>query len=190
MKIKFVFIKKSRSQVLEEYWKGTESTFYEVQHETLTISDVLGCHIICWCFLKSTVNTALYLSWFFCSLPCFVLLHYLSHSCWLVHCSFPCRCLFKHLFLSRTSVMQVKALKHSCPMFFYSESLFSGSLSPSCVCSSSVLWVTLILALKLVSCTWKLIIASQIFLQWISKEECPGNHLYKVKVFFLKTFTL
>lgn len=119
MKIKFVFIKKSRSQVLEEYWKGTESTFYEVQHETLTISDVLGCHIICWCFLKSTVNTALYLSWFFCSLPCFVLLQYLSHSCWLVHCSFPCRCLFKHLLLSCPSVMQVKALKHSCPMFFF-----------------------------------------------------------------------
>ncbi len=35
----------------------------EVQCEVSTVSDDLGCHVICWCwstFLKSTVNTAIY----------------------------------------------------------------------------------------------------------------------------------
>ncbi len=37
----------------------------EVQCEVSTVSDDLGCHVICWfwsplCFLKSTVNAAIY----------------------------------------------------------------------------------------------------------------------------------
>ncbi len=36
----------------------------EVQCEVSTVSDDLGCHVICWvgplCFMKSTVNTAIY----------------------------------------------------------------------------------------------------------------------------------
>ncbi len=51
-------------QSLEEEWRGTESMLLEVQCEASTVSDDLGCHIICWCwftvFLKSTVNAAIY----------------------------------------------------------------------------------------------------------------------------------
>ncbi len=58
------FIWKSRSQSLEEEWRGTESMLLEVQCEVSTVSDDLGCHVICWCwstvFLKSTVNAAVY----------------------------------------------------------------------------------------------------------------------------------
>ncbi len=55
---------KSRSQSLEEEWRGTESMLLEVQCEVSTVSDDLGCHVICWCwstvFSESTVNAAIY----------------------------------------------------------------------------------------------------------------------------------
>ncbi len=44
------FIWKSGSQSLEEEWRGTESTLLEVQCEVSTVSDGLGCHVICWCW--------------------------------------------------------------------------------------------------------------------------------------------
>ena len=44
------FIWKSRSQILEEEWRGTESKLLEVQWEVSTVSDNLGCHVICWCW--------------------------------------------------------------------------------------------------------------------------------------------
>ncbi len=44
---------KSRSQSLEEEWRDTESMLLEVQCEVSTVSDDLGCHVICWC--RSTV---------------------------------------------------------------------------------------------------------------------------------------
>ncbi len=44
------FIWKSRSQSLEEEWRGTESMLLEVECEVSTVSDDLGCHVICWCW--------------------------------------------------------------------------------------------------------------------------------------------
>ncbi len=44
------FIWKSRSQSLEEEWRGTESILLEVQCEVSTVSVDLGCHVICWCW--------------------------------------------------------------------------------------------------------------------------------------------
>ncbi len=41
---------KSRSQSLEEEWRGTESMLLEVQCEVSTVSDDLSCHVICWCW--------------------------------------------------------------------------------------------------------------------------------------------
>ncbi len=41
---------KSRSQSQEEEWRGTESMLLEVQCEVSTVSDDLGCHVICWCW--------------------------------------------------------------------------------------------------------------------------------------------
>ncbi len=41
---------KSRSQSLEEERRDTESTLLEVQCEVSTVSDDLGCHVICWCW--------------------------------------------------------------------------------------------------------------------------------------------
>ncbi len=41
---------KSRSQSLEEEWRGTESMLLEVQCEVSTVSDDLGCHVIYWCW--------------------------------------------------------------------------------------------------------------------------------------------
>ncbi len=41
---------KSRSQSLDEEWRGTESMLLEVQCEVSTVSDNLGCHVICWCW--------------------------------------------------------------------------------------------------------------------------------------------
>ncbi len=38
------------SKVLEEEWRGTESMLLEVQCEVSTVSDGLGCHVICWCW--------------------------------------------------------------------------------------------------------------------------------------------
>ncbi len=50
MKVNFAFIWKSRSQSLEEVWRGTESMLLEVQCNVSTVSDDLGCHVICWCW--------------------------------------------------------------------------------------------------------------------------------------------
>ncbi len=44
------FLWKSGSQSLEEERRGTESTLFEVQCEVSTVSDGLGCHVICWCW--------------------------------------------------------------------------------------------------------------------------------------------
>ncbi len=40
---------KSRSQGLEKKWRGTESMLLDVQCEVSTVTDDLGCHVICWC---------------------------------------------------------------------------------------------------------------------------------------------
>ncbi len=50
MKVNFAFRLESRSQSLEEEWRGTESMLLEVQCEVSTVSDDLGCHVICWCW--------------------------------------------------------------------------------------------------------------------------------------------
>ncbi len=47
---KFAFHLEPRSQSLEEEWRGTESMLLEVQCEIFTVSDDLGCHVICWCW--------------------------------------------------------------------------------------------------------------------------------------------
>ncbi len=64
MKVNFAFHLETRSQSLEEESRGTDSMLLEVQCEVSTVSDDLGCHVICWCwstvFLKSTVNAAIY----------------------------------------------------------------------------------------------------------------------------------
>ncbi len=44
------FLWKSRFQSLEEERRGTESTLLEVQCKVSTVSDGLGCHVICWCW--------------------------------------------------------------------------------------------------------------------------------------------
>uniref|UniRef100_A0A9J7YM24 Tc1-like transposase DDE domain-containing protein n=1 Tax=Cyprinus carpio carpio TaxID=630221 RepID=A0A9J7YM24_CYPCA len=38
------------SQSLEEERRGTQSTLLEVQCKVSTVSDGLGCHVICWCW--------------------------------------------------------------------------------------------------------------------------------------------
>ncbi len=50
MKLHFAFHLEIRSQSLEEEWRGTESMLLEVQCEVSTVSDDLGCHVICWCW--------------------------------------------------------------------------------------------------------------------------------------------
>ncbi len=50
MKVNFAFHLETRSQSLEEDWRGTESMLLEVQCEVSTVSDDLGCHVICWCW--------------------------------------------------------------------------------------------------------------------------------------------
>ncbi len=50
MKEIFAFPWKSGSQSLEEERRGTESTLLEVQCKVSTVSDGLGCHVICWCW--------------------------------------------------------------------------------------------------------------------------------------------
>ncbi len=50
MKVNFAFHLETRSQSLEEEWRGTESMLHEVQCEVSTVSDDLGCHVICWCW--------------------------------------------------------------------------------------------------------------------------------------------
>ncbi len=44
------FLWKSGSQSLEEERRDTESTLLEVQCKVSTVSDGLGCHVICWCW--------------------------------------------------------------------------------------------------------------------------------------------
>ena len=44
------FLWKSRSQSLEEERRGTESRLLEVQCKVSTVSDGLGCHVVCWCW--------------------------------------------------------------------------------------------------------------------------------------------
>ncbi len=50
MKVNFAFHLETRSQGLAEDWRGTESMLLEVQCEVSTVSDDLGCHVICWCW--------------------------------------------------------------------------------------------------------------------------------------------
>ncbi len=45
MKVNFAFHLETRSQSLEEEWRGTESMLLEVQCEVSTVSDDLGCHV-------------------------------------------------------------------------------------------------------------------------------------------------
>ncbi len=64
-------------RVLEEEWRGTESMLLEVQCEVSTVSDDLGCHVICWWW--STVFSEVHsqrshLPGNFRALPCFLLL--------------------------------------------------------------------------------------------------------------------
>ncbi len=44
------FVWKSGSPSLEEEWRDTESMLLEVQCEVSTVSEDLGCHVICWCW--------------------------------------------------------------------------------------------------------------------------------------------
>ncbi len=50
MNVNFAFHLETRSQSLEEEWRGTESMLLEVQCDVSTVSDDLGCHVICWCW--------------------------------------------------------------------------------------------------------------------------------------------
>ncbi len=63
MKVNFAFHLETRSKSLEEELRGTDSML-EVQCEVSTVSDDLGCNASAGdgplCFLKSTVNTAIY----------------------------------------------------------------------------------------------------------------------------------
>ncbi|MEQ2315409.1 hypothetical protein AMECASPLE_022008, partial [Ameca splendens] len=43
-----LFMWRSRSKSLEEQRRGPESTLLEVQCEVATVSNGLGCHVICW----------------------------------------------------------------------------------------------------------------------------------------------
>ncbi len=77
MKVNFAFHLETRSQSLEEEWRGTDSMLLEVQCEVSTVSDDLGCHVICWCW--STVFSEVHsqrshLPGNFRALPCFLLL--------------------------------------------------------------------------------------------------------------------
>ncbi len=77
MKVNFAFHLETRSQSLEEEWRGTESMLLEVQCEVSTVSDDLGCHVICWFWstLFSEVHSQRsHLPGNFRALPCFLLL--------------------------------------------------------------------------------------------------------------------
>ncbi len=50
MKVNLAFYLETKSQSLEEEWRGTESMLLEVQCEVSTVSDDLGSHVICWCW--------------------------------------------------------------------------------------------------------------------------------------------
>ncbi len=60
MKVNFAFHLETRSQSLGEEWRGIDSMLLEVQCEVSTVSDDLGCHVICWCRSTATVNAAIY----------------------------------------------------------------------------------------------------------------------------------
>ncbi len=50
MKVNVAFNLEIKVPELEEEWRGTESMLLEVQWEVSTVSDDLGCHVICWCW--------------------------------------------------------------------------------------------------------------------------------------------
>ncbi len=50
MKVNLAFHLEIKVWSLEEEWRGTESMLLEVQCEVSTVSDDLGCHVICWCW--------------------------------------------------------------------------------------------------------------------------------------------
>ncbi len=50
MKVNFAFHLEIKVWSLEEEWRGTESMLLEVQCEVSTVSDDLGCHVICLCW--------------------------------------------------------------------------------------------------------------------------------------------
>ncbi len=77
MKVNFAFHLETRSQSLEEEWRGTESMLLEVQCEVSTVSDDLGCHVICWCWstaFSEVQSQRSHLPGNFRALPCFLLL--------------------------------------------------------------------------------------------------------------------
>ncbi len=47
---KFRFSFENQGLGSEEEWRDTESMLLEVQCEVSTVSDDLGCHVICWCW--------------------------------------------------------------------------------------------------------------------------------------------
>ncbi len=64
MKVNFAFHLETRSQILEEEWRGTDSMLLEVQCEVPTVSDdwaaMSSAGVGPLCFPKSTVNAAIY----------------------------------------------------------------------------------------------------------------------------------
>ncbi len=64
MKVNFAFHLEIKVPESGGRVRGTESMLLEVQCEVSTVSDDLGCHVICWCwstvFSESTVNAAIY----------------------------------------------------------------------------------------------------------------------------------
>ncbi len=50
IKVNLAFHLEIKIWTLEEEWRGTESMLLEVQCEVSTVSDDLGCHVICWCW--------------------------------------------------------------------------------------------------------------------------------------------
>ncbi len=64
MKVNFAFHLETRSQSLEEEWRGTESMLLEVQCEVSTVvmiwAAMSSAGVGPLCFLKSTVNAAIY----------------------------------------------------------------------------------------------------------------------------------
>ncbi len=64
MKVNFAFHLETRSQSLEEEWRGTDAMLLEVQCEVSTVSDIWAAMSSAGvgplCFLKSTVNAAIY----------------------------------------------------------------------------------------------------------------------------------
>ncbi len=51
MKVHFAFHLEIKVWSLEEEQRGTESMLLEVQSEVSSVSDDLGCHVICWCWI-------------------------------------------------------------------------------------------------------------------------------------------